>query len=160
MKRFKKVQTPESLFEKAIVILKNAGLTRNSVIGINDLAVLSPLPERLIQLQKLLENGKLRSTEMLLWVCYDIEDNRIRRNLAKYLERKGMIRIQKSVFIGRISIQIAKELRDTLKKLSELYTSSDSMLIIPLSEDQLPCIHCLGKEIVLEQLESKSTYFF
>ena len=162
MKRYKKKETAESLFEKSIKHLKKSGVgILQSTLPVWEWDVqMEDLPTRLRELETLIHRGPLKADEMLLWVCYDIEDNRIRRNLAKYLERKGLIRMQKSVFIGRISLGVGRELRDTLKELSGLYQSHDSMLIIPLSEDQLPGIHCLGKEIALEQLESKNTLVF
>jgi len=42
---------------------------------------------------------------VLCLVAYDIEDNRIRRRLAHYLEKKG-IRLQKSVFAVEIERHI------------------------------------------------------
>jgi len=42
----------------------------------------------------------VKTNDALQVVHYDIENNKIRNYIAKYLERKGCIRVQKSIFIA------------------------------------------------------------
>lgn len=55
---------------------------------------------------------------MKVLICYDIADNRIRRQLIKYLE-KFSIRIQYSVFLGELSHKQMEELNDYGNRLLE-----------------------------------------
>jgi len=58
---------------------------------------------------------------MILIVAYDITDNKIRKKLANYLAYEGLVRVQKSVFMGpsdylgksRIKAEIRKKIADT-----------------------------------------------
>ena len=47
---------------------------------------------------------------MYCCVTYDIRDNRLRLRLSKYLRRKGLLRYQKSVFIGRLDEESRREI--------------------------------------------------
>ena len=39
---------------------------------------------------------------MLVWFIYDIVSNKKRRDIVKLCKRNGLIRVQKSVFLGNI----------------------------------------------------------
>ncbi len=55
---------------------------------------------------------------MVCLVAYDIENNRIRSKLARYLEGKG-VRIQKSVFVVEIERHSIKRFMNKLLTFSE-----------------------------------------
>jgi CRISPR-associated protein Cas2 len=63
----------------------------------------TPLPIRVQQLIDFLsiENHKAPE-EMYCFIMYDIEDNKVRGLVAKYLEKKGCIRVQKSIFFAKL----------------------------------------------------------
>jgi CRISPR-associated protein Cas2 len=88
----------------------------------------------------------LKTDEVLFWVCYDISNNRIRRYLAKYLKQKGCIRVQRSVFLGRLKRSRYRELCVTLKEVHELYEHHDSILIMPVSRDMMDKTRFLGAQ--------------
>ena len=48
-------------------------------------------------------NSNRKSTNMLFFVMYDIESNKVRNYVVKYLERKGCTRVQKSIFLANLS---------------------------------------------------------
>ncbi|MBN2395214.1 MAG: CRISPR-associated endonuclease Cas2 [Candidatus Atribacteria bacterium] len=54
---------------------------------------------------------------MYYLIAYDIENNKIRNKIAKYLEKKGK-RIQKSVFLLDINLYVLKKLKSDLEKLN------------------------------------------
>lgn len=53
---------------------------------------------------------------MQVLICYDVADDRLRRQLVKYLERIA-VRVQFSVFLGDISLTAIKELNAFADKL-------------------------------------------
>lgn len=54
---------------------------------------------------------------MKIIVAYDISDNSVREVLAKFLIRNGLNRIQRSLFIGRGSGQLIKDIERYASKL-------------------------------------------
>ena len=56
---------------------------------------------------------------MFLWLAYDISDHRQRRHVSKLCERAGMVRIQQSVFLGKLKKTAAAELERATQKLIE-----------------------------------------
>jgi len=56
---------------------------------------------------------------MFTLVIYDITENELRLKVAQACKRYGLIRIQKSAFLGRISNALRKELIASLKRLIE-----------------------------------------
>lgn len=101
-----------------------------------------------------------RPEEMYCLICYDIEHNKIRRLVARLLERQGCIRVQKSVFFARLHRRRYHELTDLLRQIQELYDNTDSILLLPVGEDMLNSLQCIGQSFDLEQLTApKNTLF-
>ena len=66
----------------------------------------SELPDLKCRIQKILgmiESPTRNPGNMLFFVMYDIESNKVRRLVAKYLEEKGCTRVQKSIFSCRLA---------------------------------------------------------
>lgn len=120
------------------------------------------LPTYLRQLLDWLrKNPTKRSEEMYCFVMYDIENNKIRRTVAKYLEQKGCMRVQKSVFFARIHRKMYHEIAETLREIQQCYENQDTIMLLPVGEDMLNNLLCIGKTFELElQTSSKSTLFF
>ncbi|MFW6351811.1 MAG: CRISPR-associated endonuclease Cas2 [Bacteroidota bacterium] len=76
---------------------------------------------------------------------YDIEDDKVRRYVAKYLERKGCVRIQKSVFLAEAHRKIYQEIGETLKEVNEIYTNRDSIYLVPVSSDEIKATRIIGE---------------
>jgi CRISPR-associated endonuclease Cas2 len=88
--------------------------------------------------------------EVTVIITYDIEDNKIRRYISKYLIRKGCIRIQRSVFMVKINRKLYNEIKQTIKEVQEFYENNDSVIFVPVSEDMFSQMMVIGKEIELE----------
>lgn len=115
-----------------------------------------PLPERVDRLLKLIEKPmQTIQGELLCLAMYDIEDNKVRTLLAKYLLRIGFIRIQKSVYVGRILRKNLRKLQDDLAEVNELYENRDSIILMPLHGESLADGKLIGKEVNLTILLSK-----
>jgi len=70
---------------------KNAGDTEIEI---------APLSERIRFILQIIQRQPVKSTTMNYLILYDIEKNKVRNLVAKYLLSRGCIRIQKSVFLA------------------------------------------------------------
>lgn len=80
---------------------------------------------------------------MIIWVMYDIENDRVRSKAAKLCKQSGLYRVQFSVFLGTIE----ENLKDSLQlQLEELIDElRDSVYIFPMSKRELQMTALLGK---------------
>lgn len=114
------------------------------------------LPERVERLLTLIKKPmQTIKGEMLCMAMYDIEDDKVRRLLANYLLRVGFIRIQKSVYVGRLQRKKLRQLQIDLAEVNELYENTDSIIILPLHGDSLADGKLIGKEVNLSMLLTK-----
>ncbi|MFH1161577.1 MAG: CRISPR-associated endonuclease Cas2 [bacterium] len=121
--------------------------------------------ERGQRLEKLMEilkkNRDMKPGYILTFIMYDIENNRIRRYIAKYLEKKGYVRVQKSVFFGNVPRSLHKQVCETLKEVNETYENGDSLMFLPISLDMFNNLKVVGKNLSYElTVEQKSTLIF
>lgn len=136
--------------------LKEAGLSRSR-------AVWTQLPdaadgddplqrqERLNQFVQLMQEApELKPGHTLAFVFYDIEDNRVRRYVAKYLENKGYMRVQKSVFFGHVPLGLHREVGEALREVNACYANGDSILIVPVSRDMFHNLKLIGRNLSME----------
>ena len=94
-------------------------------------------------------------------VMYDIESNKVRYNVVKYLERMGCHRIQKSIFLANLSIEKYESIKNDLAEVQSLYDNHDSILVCPVSSDLLRSMKVIGQNINLDIItHSKNTLFF
>ena len=92
---------------------------------------------------------------------YDIESNKVRYNIVKYLLRKGCTRIQKSIFLADLSTATYHEIRHDLTEIQSLYDNHDSIIICPISTDQLRSMKVIGKNIDIDLItHNRDTLFF
>jgi len=91
-------------------------------------------------------NNKRR---MIVLVMYDITDDRVRNKLAAYLESKGLMRIQYSVFLGEIPRKTLPDLKNGLAAIQDTFEPNDSIIITPLPQHTLDKMHIIGKQIDL-----------
>lgn len=100
-------------------------------------------------------------TTMTYLIIYDIQENGIRTKIAKYLEQKGCVRIQKSVFVGNLKTNKMLEIYTWIKDIQDTYPNVDSILFIPIEKDNLLQIQNIGINEALEDfLNGKSMLFF
>ncbi|HMQ83992.1 MAG TPA: CRISPR-associated endonuclease Cas2 [Saprospiraceae bacterium] len=122
---------------------------------------LESLEARIRQILHLVHQKTLKATEMLYLVMYDIEDHRVRNHIAKYLLRKGCIRIQKSVYLARTETKTFEEINTTLAEVQAAYDNHDSILLVPVQASTISSMKILGKEIQIQTLvDPPNTLFF
>lgn len=80
--------------------------------------------------------------KMIILVAYDIEENETRVRLGDYLKSKGLTRIQKSVFIGRVTPSTAKDIERTIPRF--IKGGRDVVHIVPLLDYSLRYMKCFG----------------
>ncbi len=93
---------------------------------------------------------------MIVWVMYDIQDDRARTKIAKLCQQAGLYRVQYSVFLGTLN----SHEKDTLQlQLEEwLDTDTDSVYIFPMSRQELQQTVLLGqafdKKLVTDKVKA------
>ncbi len=98
---------------------------------------------------------------MLFFVMYDIESNKVRQNIAKYLERKGCQRIQKSVYLANLDSSVYEQIRSDLTEVQGMYENNDSIIFCQASVDELKSMDVIGHNLDLDLvLKGRNTMFF
>ncbi len=90
-----------------------------------------------------------KKNKMIIMVIYDISDNKLRDQVAKYLLARGLYRIQYSSFLGVVDRSKIKLLRRTLISLQPVLGPNDSIIMIPLTHQTLQQMLIVGKHIDL-----------
>ncbi len=78
---------------------------------------------------------------MLVWVIYDISENRIRSRVAKLCKSYGLFRVQKSAFLGDLN---RNESDSLALECEEAIEESDSVYVFPMCEDCYEKIRLIG----------------
>ncbi|WP_291256107.1 CRISPR-associated endonuclease Cas2 [Fusobacterium sp.] len=76
-------------------------------------------------------------------VSYDVSNDKIRRLISDYLKNIGFIRIQKSVFLGEVKLEIYEKMTKEIDALID--KKSDSICCIPISKNDYFNILSIGK---------------
>ncbi len=98
---------------------------------------------------------------MLFFVMYDIESDKVRYHIAKYLERKGCTRIQRSIFLADLDKTVYDEIKSDLAEVQSLYDNHDSIIVCPVSTDQIRAMQIIGEDISIDVIiRSRNTLFF
>lgn len=118
------------------------------------------LEERVNKVLGILEDKK-KSTDMLFFVMYDIESNKVRNQVVKYLIRSGCQRIQKSIFLAKLDPVVFSKIKSDLAAIQSYYDNDDSILIVPISTDYLSAMKIIGRTIDMDVItKNKNTLFF
>lgn len=155
-------EADELSYFRKMMMLKNAGIGEApksiTLKGIEN--ELLPLNER-IQLILGIVNQKYKTNDMIFFIMYDIENDKIRTQLSKYLKKKGCTRIQKSIFLIKTERSKFAEIAQTLKEINELYDNEDSIIMIPVSTDEIRAMKLIGQNVDIDIiLQNKNTLFF
>lgn len=119
------------------------------------------LNERIQRMLDLVRQPTQNAYDMLYLVMYDIEDDRVRTHIAKYLLSKGCIRIQKSVYLARTHQKIFTEINEALKEVQSAYDNHGSILLIPVQAATVSSMKIIGKDIQLQSLiDPPNTLFY
>ena len=86
-----------------------------------------------------------RMQDMMCIIAYDIESNKVRNQIAKFLIRKGCYRLQKSVYFGQMPRKQYKEMVAALRAINNLYENEDSLFFLPVGEDSLNRLEVVGR---------------
>lgn len=147
---------PDKIFDlkKKIEKLKEAGLgvSGTKPIGVTDDDELKPLPERIKLILGIIKSKPAKSTTMNYLILYDIERNKVRGLIAKYLLSMGCIRIQKSVFLAHTDHQKFDQIRTTLKEINEVYENQDSIILVPMNVSDARSMKLIGKNVNIDQI--------
>lgn len=149
-------------FHEAMARLKGAGIAGSPVP--NRTQKHSDLPsidERVEEILGFANQTKRPAGNMLFFVMYDIESNKVRRLVVKYLQRKGCTRVQKSIFLADLPISDYQEIRDDLTEVQAAYDNNDSILVVPISTDHLRSMKIIGQSVAVDVImHNKNTLFF
>ena len=134
--------------------LKAAGFnfTEASVETINEEDDLKPLPDRIKMILGIIRSKPIKSTTMNYLILYDIEKNKVRTLISKYLISMGCIRIQKSVFLAHTDHQKFDTIKTTLSEINEVYENRDSIILIPLNVSDARSIKLIGQNVNIDQI--------
>lgn len=99
----------------------------------------------------------MRGLGLLVWVIYDITDNRTRQKVSDRCKSYGLYRVQKSVFLGDINTNDRDSLGLECEELID--TERDSVYIFPMDEQSFKKVQLLGqafdKELVSDEVITK-----
>ena len=93
---------------------------------------------------------------MIVWVLYDIKDDKARTRVAKFCKQAGLYRVQYSVFLGTLEINE----KDTLElQITDIIDETlDSVYIFPMSKNELQQTSLIGqafdKKMVTDQVKA------
>ena len=144
----RKKKEPPSFVEKMQKFI-HAGISGSAVPNRidNDLDNLSSLEERVSKVLGIVNRSNRSATSMLFFVMYDIESNKVRNQVVKYLQRKGCVRVQKSIFLADLEITEYNNIRNDLAEVQAAYENKDSILVVPISSDYLRSMKIIGQKI-------------
>ena len=143
--------------------LSRAGVQNSPTINrrTGDLSNMKTLKERVDFLMDVVNKPTRTATNMLFFVMYDIESDKVRYHIAKYLERKGCTRIQRSIFLADLDKTVYDQIKNDLIEVQALYDNHDSIIVCPISTDQLRAMKVIGEDICIDIItRSRNTLFF
>ncbi|MDY6966754.1 MAG: CRISPR-associated endonuclease Cas2 [Halobacteriota archaeon] len=93
---------------------------------------------------------------MLVWVIYDISEDKSRSKVAKICKGYGLYRVQKSAFLGDLN----KTESDSLAiECEDIINEGDSVYVFPMCDDCFKKIRLIGegfdKDLVTDEIGVK-----
>jgi len=159
----RKPKKPPLTFYEKLQKIHHAGLNPSKAINRQDPHIenLETLEKRIETIFNFCSSNLSKPAGMIYFVMYDIENNKVRTQIAKYLIKKGCMRIQKSVFLASTDRTVFNEIHTTIKEVQEFYNNYDSVFFVPVSTDQLRSMKIVGQSINYEVVTgNKNTLFF
>lgn len=122
---------------------------------------MASLKDRVDFLIGVVNRQQRKATDMLFFIMYDIESNKVRREIAKYLEDKGCFRIQKSIFLASADRTVFEQIKSDLAEVQALYDNHDSIILCPVSTDEMRSMKVIGQELNIDIItRTNNTLFF
>ena len=154
---------PPLNFVEVMAKLHAAGMAESKTPNrkIDEIDQLPSLDERLNAIFNIVNDSHRPANRMLFFVMYDIESNKVRRHVVKYLEKMGCTRVQKSIFLADLATEKYENIRNDLAEVQACYENSDSILVVPISTDYLRAMKVIGQTINVDVItKSRNTIFF
>lgn len=122
---------------------------------------LAPLPDRIKTILGIIRHKPQKATTMNYLIMYDIENNKVRTLVSKYLEKQGCIRIQKSVFMANTEHPKFNDIHSTLKDINSFYENTDSIILVPVNVADVRSMKLIGSNVNIDVLvDPPNTLFF
>ena len=80
---------------------------------------------------------------VLVWILYDITKDKARSKVAKTCKKYGLIRVQKSAFLGKLKSNRLDELGEKCRDL--INEDTDSLYVFPFCQEDFKNIKVLGQ---------------
>lgn len=94
---------------------------------------------------------------MLVWVIYDITENKVRQKISDRCKSYGLYRVQKSVFLGDLNTNERDSLGIECEELID--TDRDSIYIFPMDDQSFKKVQLIGqafdRELVSDEVITK-----
>lgn len=98
----------------------------------------------------------MKQGEKLVWIIYDITNNKTRSKIAKACKDKGLYRVQKSAFLGTLNNNQIDELEIMCNDI--INPEEDSVYIFPMCEEDFKKVRLLGqafdKKLVADEVKA------
>ena len=88
-------------------------------------------------------NNWRKVMSVLAWILYDISADRRRNKVAKACKQYGLIRVQKSAFLGKLERNRFDELAEAC--LSLIDEETDSVYLFPFCQEDFRAVKVLGQ---------------
>ena len=98
----------------------------------------------------------MKMGDTLLWVMYDIQNDKVRNKVAQYCKQAGLYRVQKSVFLGTLNWNDMDTLNLQIEAIID--REHDSVYLFPMCKSDFSKVVLLGqafhKDLVSDQLKT------
>lgn len=95
---------------------------------------------------------------MLVWFIYDISSTKARTKISKYVLKKGLYRVQKSVFLGNIDKSIMDEI--IIASEEKINNKTDSLYVFPMCEKDFKSVVLKGQVFDKKMVNDEIKAFF
>ncbi len=89
----------------------------------------------------------MKPNETLVWIIYDISENKVRNKVARACKHAGLYRIQLSAFVGVVNRNTLDELA---LQIEEMIEETDRAYIFPMCEADFKKCRLLGETFDLD----------
>ncbi|MCL4492651.1 MAG: CRISPR-associated endonuclease Cas2 [Nitrospirae bacterium] len=100
----------------------------------------------------------MKAGDKLVWLIYDITENKTRNRIAKACKGKGLYRVQKSAFLGALNKNQIDELKDMCEDIID--PEVDSVYIFPMCEDDFRKVKLLGQAFDRDMVSDETKALF
>jgi len=95
---------------------------------------------------------------MLIWLIYDISNDKNRKKIYDLAKQNGLYSVQKSVFVGRITNNKKEKLINKIEFTIDL--ENDSIYIFKMNQDNFRDANFLGKAFDKKLINDEIETFF